>query len=94
MVCFQPLSQLLAVARFYEVVDNHEGLEYAPGLDAEEGAHGLDGVHHEIDGSGFVGGNGGGTAIVVDVECYLCGTTGGEELVEVECVGDGDGDVL
>ena len=51
-------------------------------------------MHHEIDGSGFVGGNGGGTAVVVDVECYLCGTTGGEELVEVECVGDGDGVVL
>lgn len=41
-----------------------------------------------------MGGDGGRTAVVVDVECYLCGTVGGEELIEVECVGGGDGDVL
>ena len=33
--------------------------EYAPGLDAEEGADDLDGVHHKVDGTGFVGGKDG-----------------------------------
>ena len=34
-------------------------LEYAPGLDAKDLTHGLDGVHEEVDGTCFVGGDGG-----------------------------------
>ena len=54
----------------------------------------MDGVHHEIDGARFMGGNGGRAAVVVDVECDLCGTVGVEEVIEVERVGGGNGDVL
>ena len=63
-------------------------------MDAEDVAHDLDGVHHEIDGSSFVSGECGRTAIVVHVECYLCGTMRGYVVIEVESVSGGNGNVL
>ena len=68
--------------------------EYAPGLDAEDVGHDLDGVGLKVDSTGFVGGEDGGAAIVGCVDGDVGGSVGGEELVEVLCVDGRDGDVL
>lgn len=48
--------------------------EYAPGLDAEDLAHGLQGIRNEVEGTGFVSREKGGTAVVVEVEGDVGGT--------------------
>ena len=48
--------------------------ENAPWLDAEDVGDGLDGVHHEVDGTGFVGREYVGAAVIVDVERDVGGT--------------------
>lgn len=48
--------------------------ENAPGLDAEDVGNGLDGVHHEVDGTSFVCGEHIGASVIVDVERDVGGT--------------------
>ena len=48
--------------------------ENAPGLDAEDVGYGLDGMHHEVEGTGFVGREQVGAAVIVDVERDVGGT--------------------
>ena len=68
--------------------------EYAPGLDAEDVGHDLDSASLEVDGTGLVGGEDGGTAVVGCVEGDVGGSVGDEELIKVLRVDGRYGDVL
>lgn len=43
-------------------------------MDAEDLAHGLQGIRNEVEGTGFVSREKGGTAVVVEVEGDVGGT--------------------
>lgn len=68
--------------------------EYAPGFDAEDVGDGLDGVHHEIEGTSLMGGKCIGSAVVVDVKRDVDSTVVGEESIEVGGVDGRDCDVF
>ena len=63
-------------------------------MDAEDVGHDLDSASLEVDGTGLVGGEDGGTAVVGCVEGDVGGSVGDEELIKVLRVDGWDGDVL
>ena len=51
-------------------------------------------MHEEVERSGFMGREKGGTAVVVEVEGDVGGSMRGEVVIEIGCVDGRDSDVL